>query len=369
MTSRTRRQHVVSRFYLNGFANEDQRVARVELPGDVTRVLSTGDAGVIKDFYTITLPDGTKSDFFERAFGEVEGLAAEAMRAITSGVWPVPDEHRASLAAWIALQHLRSEDVRAGQGSMRAGMIQLIVGVSGRAALREVIERAERRTISDEELDWEWADLTKSGGPDLAEDPDEHLRLLSDLLPGTTHYFYDCHWTLYRFQRRVLVTSDHPVSLCVEPDYPAYMGVGLATADLFVVPLSRRLGLTIQPRTRLERYPVDPTSVPDFAHDGTTAIARSFNQETVGRARRYVYHHPEDQPLIGLHIPEPDTRRGPQTSDIDRMVHEDGLFHGMTTTQKQALSSPAGGSSEGMSIDDLPWPIPGRRISGRPHFS
>lgn len=102
------------------------------------------------------------------------------------------------------------------------------------------------------------------------------------------------------------------------------MRVGLATADLFVVPLSRRLGLTIQPRTRLERYPVDPASVPDFAHDGTTAIARSLNQETVGRARRYVYHHPEDQPLTGLHIAEPDTPRGPQTSDTDRMVHEGG---------------------------------------------
>jgi len=115
MTFRTRRQHVVSRFYLNGFANADQRVARVELPGDVTQVLSTGDAGVIKDFYTITLPDGTKSDFFERAFGEVESLAAEAPRAITSDTWPVTDEHRASLAGWVALQHLRSEDVRAGQ--------------------------------------------------------------------------------------------------------------------------------------------------------------------------------------------------------------------------------------------------------------
>jgi hypothetical protein len=50
--------------------------------------------------------------------------------------------------------------------------------------------------------------------------------------------------------------------------------------------------------------------------------------------------------------------RHQKTPDIHLMVHEDDLFHGMTTTQKQALPHPAGGSSEGMSIDDLPGANP-----------
>lgn len=364
MSKRPRRQHVVSRFYLKGFANDSSQVRRVTLPGDQNYLLSTSDAGVIKDFYTITLPDGSQSDAYERAFGEVEGLAAEALRVITAGTWPVVGEHRAALARWIALQHLRSEDVRASQGTMNAEMIRLIVGVSGKEALRQVIEKTEGRSVSEEELDWEWRDITKPGGPELVPNVKEHLRLLMSLLDGTSQYLDDCHWTLVQFSRRALVTSDHPVSLLVEPDYPSWQGVGLVTADLFLVPLSRRLALTIQPRHRL---PTDLGVVPDFRCSGSTRWARSINQETAARARRYVYHHPDDSPLDGLLLPKPESRR-PTMSNGDGLIREEGLFHGLTKEQLKAFSRMDGPDedSKGMSINDLPWPIPGRKRPDRP---
>ena len=120
VVERVRRQHVVSRFYLNGFANDDRRVRRVTLPGEPAHVLSTGDASVIKDFYTVTLPDGTESDMFEKAFSEVEGPASDALRTLLEGTWPLTGHHRAALATWIALQHLRAEDIRSSQGSLNA---------------------------------------------------------------------------------------------------------------------------------------------------------------------------------------------------------------------------------------------------------
>lgn len=235
---RVRRQHVVSRFYLKGFANGGSRVRRVTLPGKPSHFLSTGDASVIKDFYTITLPDGTQSDMFERAFGEVEGAAAVALRALLDGTWPITGDQRVALATWIALQHLRAEDVRAAQGSMNAQIIRLIVGASGKQALRELIEQAESREISEAELDREWADITKPGGPDLIPDVKQHIKILMDLLPGTAAYLHDCHWTLLRFPYQSIVTSDHPVSLVVGDDHPEWSGVGIATAQLFLIPLS-----------------------------------------------------------------------------------------------------------------------------------
>lgn len=363
LSKRARRQHVVSKFYLKGFANTSDRVCRVTLPGEQSHSLSISDAGVIKDFYTITLPDGSQSDAFERAFGNVEGSAAEAFRAIVQGIWPLTGERRAALAEWIALQHLRSEDVRASQGAMNAEMIRLIVGVSGKEALRRVIEKAEGRSVSEEELDWEWRDITKPGGPDLEPNVREHLQLLMSLLDGTSRYLHDCHWTLYRFSRRALITSDHPVSLLVDSNYPSWQGIGIVTADLFLVPLSRRLALTIQPRHRL---PTNFGAVPDFIYPGTTKLARSINQETALGARRYIYHHLDDSPLEGLFLPAPEARKS-EVSGVDGLICEEGLFCGMTEEQRKSFSRPleAGGEKKGLSIADLPWPIPGRKKSVR----
>jgi hypothetical protein len=38
LSKRVRRQHVVSQFYLKGFANESSQVRRVTLPGDQTHL-------------------------------------------------------------------------------------------------------------------------------------------------------------------------------------------------------------------------------------------------------------------------------------------------------------------------------------------
>ena len=360
---RVRRQHVVSRFYLNGFASDVGRIRRVALPGEPAHVLSTGDASVIKDFYTITLPDGTQSDMFEKAFGEVEGPASEALRKLLGGTWPITGDHRAALATWIALQHLRAEDVRASQGSMNAQFIRLIVGTAGKQALRALIEKAESRDVPDAELDREWADITKPGGPDLIPDVKQHIKILMDLLPGMAAYLHDCHWTLFRFTRRSMVTSDHPVSLVVGDDHPEWSGVGIATAELFLIPLSRRIALTIQPHDRFPSLPPGLDRVPDFQHDGTTQIANSINQQTVLGARKYVYHHPEDSPLKRLHLPEPEHSLGPSMSDVSHLIREEGLFSDMTDEQRKdwGRMSPHSGEGRGVSIRDLPWPIPGRR--------
>ena len=90
MMNLVHRQHVVSNFYLRGFADDRKQVRRVELPGDKRFNVATSNASVVKDFYTITLPDGTRSDAFERMFSEIEDVASSALRAVVAeGVWPV----------------------------------------------------------------------------------------------------------------------------------------------------------------------------------------------------------------------------------------------------------------------------------------
>ena len=115
---RTKRQHTVSRFYLRGFADDRGRLHRFDLGEQRTIPVSANDATVIKDFYTVSLPDGSRSDLFEQAWSDVEGPASAAVASIESGGWPLAGDSRLALAAWVALQHLRGSDHRSDQTRM-----------------------------------------------------------------------------------------------------------------------------------------------------------------------------------------------------------------------------------------------------------
>lgn len=367
VTKRTKRQHTVSKFYLRGFASDTGTVMRYDLAERKAVPLSLNDASVVNDFYSVTLPDGSLSDIFEKLFSEIEGDASAALEAVLDGDWQLRGLAREGLANWFALQYLRSEQIRAEQTHIASEMIRLLVGISGKEALRKKIQRAEGRSVGDEELDREWADLTKEGGPKIQSNVEQHIDTIMSLVPGTAAYFYDSHWTVVRFQRRSLVTADSPVTLHAEEDHPAYMGVGIFNAGLFAVPLSRRTVMTIQPRYRLEEYGwerefgLTVDQVPDFEIPGTTKQSWSFNQAAVLGARRFIYHHPDDAPL-GPPITLPDGAQSEETSisSTDALIREEGLYADQRP-HEQPVSTPAPHGDRGVSLDDLPWPIPGRR--------
>lgn len=356
----SRRQHTVSKFYLKGFADNREQISRIALPGQPRITLSIRDASVIRDFYSVRLPSGERSDLFERAFSEIEEPASRVLDTILGGKWPLSRDEKERFGTWVAMQQLRGEEVRAGQNHMGAEVIRLLVGVSGKEALRRHIEKAEARRVGNEELDAEWQDITKSGGPSIAPNPTAHLRTVVGLTPGFAAYLRDSHWTLHKFSRRSLVTSDHPVSMDQAGRNP-WEGIGLATADLFSLPLSRRVGLIIQPRRRFERFTVDTGSIPDFATDGTTAIANSINQQTVREARRYVYMHPVDGLDKRVQLPDPTTTSRIGANNIEGLISEEGLYAGSHSSPRSPRRPFDGQEKEkGVSLADLPWPIPGR---------
>ena len=349
---RTRRQHVVSRFYLTGFADDQDRLRRVVLPGEDSHIVSARDATVVNDFYTVVI-GGESSDLFERLFSQFEQPAARALaRVVADRQWPLSPDDKAALAVWIALQHLRSEGVRRSQTQLRAQTIRLVVGVSGKEMLRRHIEVAEGRPIDDARLDAEWADLTQAGGPNLNEDIDEHIRTVLDLLEPTAMMLGSLQWSLSVFQRKVLVTSDHPVVLVPYDNHPEWSGVGLANAGGYALPLARRLGLVIGASPDL----------PDMRVPGTAKLAASLNGHVILNARKAVFHHPDDaEALAMITLPPERTEEFGPVND-DHFIREEGLFTGLNQEQLRGLSLPPGDEDRGFSLNDLPWPIPGRRF-------
>jgi hypothetical protein len=347
-----RKQHVVSKFYLKGFADSSKLLRRTLLPGNRSHLISSEKASIITDFYSITLEDGQVSDYFERAFSRVEDPASMVHKSIVEeGRWPLGVDEKCDLALWIALQHLRSEGMRTQGNNMRALMIQLVVGTSGKDALRRHIEKAECQTISQERLDFEWAELTRDGGPRIKADPEDHLRMIAELLEPTAVMLGSMQWSLNVYKRKRLITGDHPVSMLTNPEHPSFRGVGLATAGGFALPLSRKHGLVIGASPEL----------PDLKVDGNAQTANGLNQATIVNSRICLYSHPEDEEVIkGMYVPQPREWEIDPRSTAG-FVNEEGLLGHLNDDERGNLPSPIGsGGDESFSLHDLAWPIPNR---------
>ncbi len=192
-----RQHHVVSTSYITGFADCSRQLTTVALPGQHSHLMSVSDATVAKDFYNVRLPGGEMSDVFERLWGQIEMPAAVVLNDVVGGLWPLPPRQKATLAAWMALQHLRGQDTRSSLTGWDAGLIRLVVGTSGKKALRRHIEKPEGTPLEDARLDAEWADLTQPSGATLGDEVEQHIDTTLDLVPPTAAMLADQQWSLH----------------------------------------------------------------------------------------------------------------------------------------------------------------------------
>lgn len=178
------------------------------------------------------------------------------------------------------------------------------------------------------------------------------------MVPPTAASFGDCQWTRVRFERKTLLTSDHPVSMNVYADFQEWSGVGVFNADSFTLPLTRRLGLFIQPRRKFEAFGLVPEDVPDFVAPGNSVWARVINQQTVPNARRYVFIHAVDALDPNIVIPEPSTFGSILSQGVGEFVKEEGIQSSVDAESLGSIDIDQGNVS--VSLDDISWRIPGR---------
>jgi hypothetical protein len=274
-----RRNHTVNKSYLRRFADDHDQLNMVGLPGNVRVLVSTDDATVVKNFYVVCLPDGSETDAAEDEFSEVATRAVAAIRAlIDRRVWPIPDVLRADIAGWVAVQYLRVPWVRHLAREFAEAFSD--VGVALRTP------NGERVTLRmpPEEVD-------RQKGPEL------HLEFIRREAPIVAGMLCERDWILTFYSRRSLATSDSPVVLRPMLRHPARTSLAIADAAEVQVPLDRRVALSMAVTTSGDRRV-----------QGVTKSALDLNTATVGNARRYIFHHPGEDPLRGLTLPEPRQR-------------------------------------------------------------
>jgi hypothetical protein len=274
-----RRNHTVNESYLRRFADDRGLLTMVPLPGDVRVPVSVNDAAVIKNFYVIQLDDGSETDEAEDLFSVVEGNAAAAIRALVDQlVWPIPADARTAIAEWVALQYLRVPAVRRLAREVVEGFcgtgIPFTTGSGERVMLRIPAE-----------------DMDRLSGPGF------HLEFIKRQAARVAGMLYERGWLLTFYERRSLATSDTPVVLRPADGHPAGRGTGIANAGEIHVPLDRHVALSIS---------AGPPG--DGRTAGVTKTALYLNDAMAKNARRYVFHHPGDDPFRGLTLPEPRER-------------------------------------------------------------
>lgn len=108
--------------------------------------------------------------------------------------------------------------------------------------------RARRREMhgrepTGAEVDEAWADASDFANWRLQLHPNAHIELLREMLPGIASQFFARGWTITRFERKALLTSDSPIYLAPHPELPAGMSTGLVKAGGILMTLDRRTAL------------------------------------------------------------------------------------------------------------------------------
>ncbi|MFL6241742.1 MAG: DUF4238 domain-containing protein [Acidimicrobiia bacterium] len=293
---RSKKHHWVPQLYLSRFANERQQLLTVDLATGKRFRQSIRDAAAANNYNEIVEEDGSKSDWAEGYFAQLEGNTARSITEILDkGVFPPRGEDRLWLAFHVAFQHLRSPVARRFHDELAEHTFKLEIAAGGPNRLRDVLE-AEGFTASDDDVAEHW-DAISAFDWSLAMPTSEHIRLALELGSEVAPAIASMHWNLVHFERKRLLTSDHPVGLMSTADKPSWMGMGFFNATLISLPLDRRTALLIRPLLPIERSVPENAAIPP-----TAKFARILNQLTVNSADRWVYHHPEDDPTAYLDL-------------------------------------------------------------------
>ncbi len=281
MNQIARRHHTVPRFYLSGFANRADRLGVARLQGAKKFVQSINNVSVNNNFYTLESSDDPP-DAFEKALGEIERAASKVfLKIVEGGGWPLNSSDRDTLAAFVALQHVRGPNERNRLSQMNWAINRLQVAAVGRKGLVRYFADERGVTISEDIADEIWQTFTGSADPVVPIASIVHFRQIVDATDQTLPYFALRPWKLVTFERKSLLTCDTPVSLIKDPESNPYEGVGLRNALSIAVPISRRIALFMNDPKQIIENGIDPVRVQNGEFDEnlgpSAAVARILN--------------------------------------------------------------------------------------------
>ncbi len=260
-----RRHHFVPEFYLNRWAI-DGRIAVRRRDGK-SFVAGTHNVAVETGFYDTHDDDGNLSTEVEDYLSDVEGAAADAMRAIDKSGRPpsLDDTNRLALARFLAFQYTRTPEHRE-----RAMFSETVVKfLDGRPFSRDLVaEYLEEHhlgfTPSANEIDGVTAFVSAAMHMVGEVTPEMTLQIMFKSVEQCEPLLLTMHWTVEHDRKASLITSDSPFVRWRKPTVrDTFEGIGLTNAEELRFPLDPTKQLVLSHRAR-----------PDFVRLSRTQAAQ-----------------------------------------------------------------------------------------------
>lgn len=284
MSSRTKKQHVVPRFYLNKFCDPDGLVwtysGRNKPHGDKPEATA-----IETNFYSPIDADGERFDEAEKLLGTIEGNAAPLWDDLCEGK-VFEGEARDHIALFLAAQYLRSPStIRAGaemMASVAHHTARFIVG--NKKAHEQSVDSYEEKTgnkISPEDRDKMREFLSDSNNYSIKVLRSAGLPMLGTM-GNLAKIFLNMKWVVGRSKDQHLITSDSPVTRISDPaTHSSVYGDG-----------------AFSNKTVRVNFPLTPTRIIELTWKGEERervvempkiMAREMNGVRAAHAERFVY--------------------------------------------------------------------------------
>jgi hypothetical protein len=266
--------HVVPRFWLNEFADAQERIQRVFIEQGKEVLGTTRRAGTRKRFYSRERPqDGSRIDDVEWSLSELERPASRVLREV-EGRWPLDLADKATLAQLFALQVVRGPRWRRERTLMTEQQVEQFRADGG-------FRPKPGQAASEEDIYQRNLDALTSASHLLPE-----MIVLGSKISMA---LASMHWTLIEFVRPYLAMSEHPVSIWPMSDQsrkpqPSHLRqFGLLNMLEVRVPLSPSLAVLMTWRN-------DPDEPKPIA--GRKQHAANINAFTVAEAELEWFYNP-----------------------------------------------------------------------------
>lgn len=285
---------------LKRFATEQRKIVMVDRrPPHSARLTSVKNACAECGFYSIPTEeleegarDGHDPEDAELWLADLEGGADPLVTGLVDGRFPPTPEERFTIALFTAMQMTRGWRFRDDMNDVSTAVIQNLVPDIPPTVIRDWLrdhgEPHDDRAVRS----FRERMLRPDNSPQVTMTQAFAVhQALRTAVEGLTERLFLRPWRLLRFDHDVLLISDNPVGIWSPAPRGISPTVGRGNASMIFLPLDRRTALAFA------SHGTDKVS-----HPGPTR-ARQINLSVIEDARRWIFHHPDDQPLNDLIVP------------------------------------------------------------------
>ncbi len=286
------RHHLVPQMYLRRFADEQAQLVAVPRDRlDEPLILTVRKAAAEVGFYAIPTDDlepearqDHDPEVAEKALAGIEGACATHIDRLLRGEFPPPDEpERLHLSIFIALQYTRGWRFRRDLADLARLMAPAFIRQNVTAErIREALV-ATGRSAGPQDVEDMLARLTSEHGPKPVLRQAMFVQhAIQNAIEVIAPTLFGRRWRLLEFAKPCLLVSDEPVAV------PVIADKGAANVPQLWLPLDRRRALELALRGSERRV------------DAPISKARKINSLVATQAERWIFHHPDDNPLADL---------------------------------------------------------------------